>query len=128
MADVVYPGEEPLSNLGDVFKPKNHDVVLWKGDYFPLDVDFKNPDGSAMNLNGYTAQAQIRSTFASEIKYEFVTTVLAEDGLVQLMLPSSVSKTMIAGDYVWDFQVTDPSDNVRTYIAGDFKVIDEVTR
>lgn len=128
MADVVYPGETPGVNLGSPFMPKNHDVVIWKGDYFPLSVDFKNPDGSPMNLYGYSAQSQIRTNFSSETAFELVTTVHTESGVVDLLLPSSVSKNMPAGDYVWDFQITDPSGNVRTYIAGDFKVVDEVTR
>jgi hypothetical protein len=43
------------------------------------------------------------------------------------MFPSSVTEDIAAGSYVWDFQVTNPSGNVRTYLAGDVIVYDEVT-
>lgn len=102
---------------------------MWKGDYFPFTVTVKDNAGVALNLTGYTARAQIRNPNDATQVWDFTANIpTPSNGEVQLTLTSPVSSTIPAGNYIWDFQVTDPSGNVRTYIAGDVRVYDEVTR
>lgn len=128
MADIVFPGQEAGGVLGQDFLPSNFDLVLYRGDYFPMKVSLKNPSGTALDLTGYTAKASIRSSYEDPTTFNFTSTINAAAGEVDIILPSSVSSTIPAGSYIWDFQVTEPGGNVRTYIAGDVTVYDEVTK
>lgn len=128
MADIVYPGQTASGVLGQDFLPSNFDLVLYRGDYFPLRITLKNPDNTVLNLTGYTAKASIRATYDDPLAYNFTVAITAATGVIDITLPSTVSTTISAGSYIWDFQVTEPSGNVRTYIAGDVQVHDEVTR
>ncbi len=128
MADIVYPGDTPGGTLGVDFLPSNYDLDLYRGDYFPLRITLEDNLGVPLDLTGYTAAAQIRSTFDDPVSYDFDATITPLTGTIDLILTSVVSETILAGSYVWDFQVTEPSGNVRTYITGDVTVFDEVTR
>lgn len=135
MADIVYPGETPGGVLGTGLLPGNYDLVIYKGDQFPMTVVLKNPDGTVLDLTGYTGKASIRTTYTDAATYEFTISgsgaggVLGTDGKVNVVLTSAVSATLLPGDYIWDFQLTSPDGlSTRTYLAGDVKVYDEVTR
>lgn len=86
------------------------------------------PNLTPVNLTGYTATAQIKGNFSDKTVYNFTTSIPdPPTGKVNLVLPSSVSAGIQPGSYIWDFQVKEPNGNVRTYIAGDVIVYDEVT-
>lgn len=128
MADVVFPGQIPGGVIGQQLLPSNYDLVIYRGDYFPLTLTLKTTGGAALNLTGYTAKAQIRAGYTKNSDaYNFTVTFTGTPGEVSLVLPSSISTLMAPGSYIWDFQLTDPAGNVRTYLAGDVTVYDEVT-
>lgn len=128
MADIVFPGKDVGGVLGRDFLPSNFDIELYKGDYFPLRVTLVQPDLTPLNLTGYTASAQVRANYGDPVVYNFTVTIAApETGVVDLVLPSSVSAGIEPGSYIWDFQIREPSGNTRTYIAGDITVYNEVT-
>lgn len=93
-----------------------------------MNITLRDDQGALLNLTGFTAAASIRPTQQSETTYPFTPTTTPAQGLVALVLPSTISATLTPGTYVWDFQLTDASGNVRTYITGDVTVYDEVTR
>jgi hypothetical protein len=126
MADIVFPGQA-AGVLGQESLPSNYDLVLYRGDYFSTSVVIKDSTGSVINLTGYTAKCSIKSSFAAVSSFDATCTITAVDGLVEIVFPSSVTEDIVAGDYVWDFQVANPDGNVRTYIAGDVTVYGEVT-
>jgi hypothetical protein len=126
MTDIVFPGQS-AGVLGQESLPSNYDLVLYRGDYFNTSVVIKDSTGSVINLTGYTAKCSIKSSFSASSSFDATCTVTAVSGLVEIMFPSSVTEDIAAGSYVWDFQVTNPSGNVRTYLAGDVIVYDEVT-
>jgi hypothetical protein len=128
MADIVYPGDTPGGTLGLEFLPGNYDLVIYRGDYFPISVTVRDSNDVPLNLTGYTAKAVVKPDYASATTYSFTSTITEGTGKVDLVLPSAVSATLIPGPYIWDFQLTDPSGNVRTYIAGDVTVYDEVSK
>jgi LEA14-like dessication related protein len=127
MADIVFPGMAAGGPLGQDYLPANYDLVLYKGDYFSMTLTFKNPDDSPMDLTGYTAQCSIRATIGAAEGFAAELTITPLQGKVDVLFPSSITSDLSAGDYVWDFQLTNPDDNVRTYFAGDVKVYGEIT-
>lgn len=126
MTDTVFPGQ-PAGVLGQESLPSNYDLVLYKGDYFNTSVVIKDNAGVVINLTGYTAKCSIRASFSSVTSFDAVCVITPLSGLVDITFPSTVTDDLAAGSYVWDFQVTNPSGNVRTYIAGDVTVYGEVT-
>lgn len=125
----MFPGQPVGGVLGRDLLPSNFDLEVYKGDFLPLEIDLLNPDGTPLNLTGYIASAQIRANFGDPVIYNFTAEIPAPTtGVVKLTLPSTVSAGIAPGHYVWDFQVTDGSGNVRTYLAGDVTVFNEVTK
>ena len=127
MADIVFPGQ--LSGvLGRESLPSNYDLELYRGDYFSTSVVLKDSDGIVLDLTGYTAQCSIRASYSDVTSYDATCTITPASGLIDVLFPTSVMETLAAGSYIWDFQVTNPDGNVRTYLAGDVTVFDEVTQ
>ncbi|WXW92542.1 tail fiber [Streptomyces phage Enygma] len=127
MTDIIFPGLLAGGPIGQDYLPANYDLVLYKGDYLPFAVTLKDADGP-INLTGYTAKCSIKSTTDSNTSYDATCVISPTEGKVEITFPSSVTSTIPAGEYVWDFQVTNSDENVRTYFAGDVVVYAEVTR
>ena len=125
MADIIFPGAAPSGVLGDTRMPDNIDMQIWRGDEQTYNIVLNNGDGSPVDLTGATAQAVIKQTFNSATEYDFVCTI--HDGnQVTLYLSSPVSESIPAGSYIWNFQITFANGGVRTFLAGDVTVLDEV--
>jgi len=128
MTDIVFPGQLAGGPIGREYLPANYDLVIYKGDYLPFDITLKNSSNEPLDLTGYTAKCSIRSTSDSNTTYDATCTVSPSEGKVSVKFPSSLTSTIAAGSYVWDFQLTDSDSNVRTYFTGDVTVYSEVSR
>lgn len=128
MADIIFPGQTPNSTLGSTNLPENMDLAIWQGDAQEYFIVFSGSDGTPLDLTGCTAQAYIRSNFTDPTEYAFTCTVNdpATAGKITVYMDSPTCATIPAGDYVWNFQVTFPNGDVRTYLAGDCTVYAEV--
>lgn len=86
----------------------------------------------AMDLTDKTIKAQIRQSYDSDCAvYEFdIIEVDAENGVVDLFLPASVSAEMKIVPHVWDMTVTDDTnpEDVFTAFYGSVTVTPSVTR
>ncbi len=128
MADLVYPGATPGGPLNSGAMPANNDLVIYKGDYVEIFVTVKNSGGTAINLTGYTAKAQLKSNYSDATPDEFACTIpTPTNGQVRIYLSSAQSTALVPGDYIWDFQLTSGGGDTRTYLAGDVTVYPEVT-
>lgn len=125
MADIIFPGQAPQDNLGKSRLPNNLDLSIWQGDVQEFVVSLATEDGTPVNLSGCTAQAAIRADLSSPTKYQFACTI-QNTNQVKLYMSSAVCASIPAGDYVWNFQVTNGAGDVRTYLAGDVKVYAQV--
>ncbi len=126
MADLVYPGSSAEGTGG--FLPANYDITIYKGDYFQLPIVIKDSTGTPMNLTGYTAKSVLKTGYDDPGGVSFTCTITdAVNGAVTLFLSSSVTTTLLAGTYIYDFQLTSSLNETRTYLAGDVTVINEVT-
>lgn len=125
MADIIYPDEPSAGVVGEGRLPTNVDWKLWKGDSQEFIVQFKDDSGNALNLTGFTPSAVMKASFNSPTSYT-ITTTIQNGNEVKVYLPSSISKTIPAGDYIWNLQLTAANGDVRTYLAGDVTVYAEV--
>ena len=106
------------------------DLSIVQGDNYNAQVTVYNVDGTPANIAGYTAKAQIRRDVADNapiVSAEIVCTV--ESPLIRLALSYSQTEAL-AGDYVWDLQLTSPSPQFHhvTIISGRVRATQEVTR
>lgn len=125
MADIIFPGETPLDNVGRTKLPENVDLSIWQGDAQEFIIKMNAENGDPIILTGATAQATIRSDFASTTSYPFDCTI-QNGNEVRVYMSSANCALIPAGDYVWNFQITGGNGDVRTYLAGDVKVYAEV--
>lgn len=126
IADIIFPSEATVDTLGSSALPSNVDIVFWKGDMQEYIIDLKDELGNPVPMAGYEPTAVIRASFNSPTQYAFDCTVI-NTSQVRLYLPSSLSKTIPAGDYIWNFQLKETATgDVRTYLAGDVIVYAEV--
>ena len=126
MADIIFPGEEPIDNIGVTRLPGNLDLSIWRGDAVSFVVKLTDSEGAPVSLAGRTAQAVLRASFNSPTTYPFTCTI-QNGNEVKIYLSSAVCKTIPAGDYIWNFQTTNTvSGDVQTHLAGDVKVYAEV--
>jgi len=102
-----------------------YDVRMVQGDDFIEPITLEDGEGEAMSLSGYQFRSQVRRTPDSPVVAEFGITV--SSNIVTRTLAASVTAGF-DGEYVHDFQWTDPQGNVRTLFAGRFEVEPEVTR
>jgi len=126
MADIVFPGKTPSETLNSQAMPTNADIVLYKGDYARFFITIKDTDGNPIDLTGKTPKASLKRSYSDQNSISFTTTI-SSSTVIEVYLPSSVSKSLVVGSYIWDLQLTDESGDARTYLAGDVTVMDEVT-
>lgn len=128
MADIIYPGKVAGGPINAGAMPSNYDLSIYKGDAVKFTVTVKDSNGSAVDLTGYTAKASLKANYSDDSPVDFVCTISnAAGGVVSVYLSPSTSSSLSLSDYIWDFQLTEPSGDVRTYLTGDVQVTPEVT-
>jgi len=74
---------------------------------------------AALNLTGYSAQAQLRKTYTSSTSTSFTSTITAAaDGMIELALTDTVTGALDQGRYVWDLVITDAAANKTRVVEG----------
>lgn len=126
MADIVFPGQL-AGVLGQNYLPSNYDLKLYQGDFFAFNIILKDALGDPLVLTGYTAKCTIRTNFSAVEKFEADCTVTPAEGKISVLFSSEVTSDITPGEYIWDFQVTNPDGNNRTYLTGDVVVYGEVS-
>ena len=107
-----------------------YDLVIDQGSDFSIDLTVTE-DGSAKNLSGYSARAQMRSTkTASSVAGSFTCSIVnASAGTLKMELSNSTSSGMTAGRYFYDLEVfTSGNAIVKRLIEGTVTLNQEVTR
>ena len=112
---------------------KDAPLAIYQGDDWAAMVTVTNPDFTAADLTGYTAQAQIRTGPADQNPYvaaEMLTAVVTPN-LISLSLTHA--QTVLLDDainYFWDLQITSGTNppEITTLLTGAVTVTAEVTR
>ena len=103
-------------------------LYIDQGTDFSITVDVTDSAGDVLDLNGYTAAAQIRKTYSSStVSATFGTSISAATGQVTLTLDDTQTTALNAGRYVYDLNITSGSNTTRV-IEGQAIVTPGVTR
>lgn len=106
---------------------KSHPLDIYQGDDYTATINVTH-NGTAVDLTGYTATAQLRKDVAdndSTIDATFTCTI--DVSLITMTLAHTVTTTL-AGCYGWDLQLTDPDGKLMTIARGPCHVMQEYTR
>lgn len=104
-------------------------IFIDQGTDFSITVDVTDANGSALNMTGYTAAAQIRKTYSSSSAAgTFSTAIAASNGQVTLSLTDSQTTAIPAGRYVYDLNVASSGGITTRVVEGQVIVTPGVTR
>ena len=109
-------------------------LVIYQGEDFAFEVTWLDDAGEPVDVTKYTAHAQVRRNYhAEEVILDFSsdddTIDLGEDGAVLLHATAAeTSAVVMAGEGVWDLELTDEEGEVFRIAEGPVELSREVTR
>lgn len=107
-----------------------YNLVIDQGSDFAINFTVKE-DGSAKDLTGYSARAQMRTSKTStSIAATFACSIAnPSSGTVTLSLTNATSSAVTAGTYVYDLEIfTANNASVTRLLQGSVDLTQEVTR
>lgn len=109
---------------------KCYDFKVWQGDSWCPKLIYPSVSGVPVSFSGYTARMEIRTTLSGALIKTLITgsgITLPSTGGVSLYMLATETAAIVAGDYVYDLQLTSPAGIVKTYCRGLFTVTKDVT-
>lgn len=103
-------------------------LFIDQGATYATQLALTDTDGTAVNLTGYTAAAQMRKHYTSSNAVSFNTTISAESGSVTLALSANATANLTAGRYVYDVELTDSLGRISRIVEGIVTISPNVTR
>jgi hypothetical protein len=110
-----------------------YDISAQQGSDYSVTLTYKDSNGAAVNLTGYTARMQVRRVASSPYVYLSLTsssgmTLGGAAGTVAISIPAVALASIPAGAYVYDVELVSAGGAVVKPIVGSFTVSAEVTR
>ena len=111
--------------------PARLNLVCPQGTTFKKKFTFFDNDNLPLDLTGYSSKMQVRKTLATKTAMaEFNTpdeiTIVGNE--IQIDVHYSVTELFKAGEFMWDLEITSPTDERSRVFEGKFIVTPEVTR
>jgi hypothetical protein len=104
-------------------------LYIDQGTDFSITVDVTDSAGEILELDGYTAAAQIRKTYSSSsVSATFATSIAELAGQVTISLTDTQTSALESGRYVYDLNITSGAGVVTRVIEGQAIVTPGVTR
>jgi hypothetical protein len=104
-------------------------LVIDQGTTFSSIITLTNQDGTAMNLTGYTVVSQFRKSYQSSTATSFTASIYdAIAGQVRLQLAATTSSNVRAGRYLYDIELTNPSNEKVRALEGLVILTPEITK
>ena len=111
-----------------------YNATIDQGATWSVTVTYKNANGTAINLTGYTAAMQVRQQYSSETADLTLTSpsngiaITPLTGVVVITMTASQTRALEEGYYVYDVELTSSGGLVDRLIQGQLTVAPEVTR
>jgi hypothetical protein len=103
-------------------------LVIDQGSTFSTDLSLQDENGDPLNLNGYTANSQIRKWYtSSNASATFTASINVDSGIITLSLSATETSNLVSGRYVYDVEIKD-GDAVSRVVEGIVTVTPQVTR
>jgi len=110
-----------------------YNVEIDQGADWFMDVNYDNPNGTPVNLTGYTSALQLRSLPSDpdavlSLSTGSGITITGLTGLVAIRATATQTRAIDEGIYYYDLEITSPSGIVTRLVQGQAAVSAEVTR
>ena len=105
-------------------------LTIDQGSDYMTEITVEDASGNDADLTGFIAYGQIRKTYSSTTKYDFICTIpYPAQGIVQIKLPNSVTDVMKPGRYVYDVEVrVGVNGDITRIVEGQLEITPGVTR
>jgi len=103
-------------------------IIIDQGTTFSTVINLTDDNGDAINLTGYTGDAEMRKHYTSSNSQSFSIALGGNTGTVTLSLTAGQTANLTAGRYVYDVEVTSGANVVSRIVEGIVTVTPEVTR
>lgn len=91
-------------------------ITIEKGTDFESSFTVSNPDGSPLNLTGYSSISKVKKFPSSEESVPFSVGIVTAAGQVVLSMASTTSSTLDAGRHYYDVIITNNSNGKKRKI------------
>lgn len=103
-------------------------LIIDQGTTYSTSIDIADDNDMPIDLTGYTGSAQIRKHYSSSNSTPFSVSIDSADGVVTLSLTSTQTRSLTAGRYVYDVELTNTSNVVSRIVEGIVTITPQVTR
>lgn len=114
------------------YQKATHNIVgVNRGDTFIRTIKFvDSQQNTAFDFTGWTAKMQVRTSRADIVEIELLSTameIILTSGQIKLVKDAVSMKSLVAGNYFYDIEFTNPASEVFTLLGGVFSVVDDIT-
>lgn len=106
-------------------------LIARKGDTYSRDFTVKDNAGGDYDFTNYNAKLQIKEkSYDTTFKIELTSGngITLSTGQLSILIDANTMQNMVAKNYYYDLQLTYPSGEIKTWLAGKFTVTQDVTR
>lgn len=104
-------------------------LYIDQGSDFSAIVTLNNQDGTPINLTGFAVKSQFRKSYQSSVAVDFIVSLYnAPQGKIRLQLPANSSSSVAAGRYLYDVEITSPSNERKRALEGVVVITPEITK
>jgi hypothetical protein len=98
-------------------------IAIEQGTYYEDVFTVRNPNGTPLDLTGYTASAAIKKFSTSTTSTPFTVGIITAAGQVVLSMGNTISNALDAGRYYYDVVITSTgTGNITKIIKGSVMV------
>ena len=111
-----------------------YNITIDQGATYTLAISYKDSNGAAINLTNYTAAMQLRSTYTSADAVLSLSSpsngivITPATGLINLTITDTQTAALLATTFVYDLEITSPTNVKTRLIQGNAIINPEVTR
>lgn len=113
-----------------------YDITIEQGTTWTLTITWKDATGSPVDLTGYSARMQCRTSYeAPQALVELLSTgaapritIAPQTGQLTLVLEETATRPLPPGHAVYDLELVAPGGNVTRLLEGSVFISPEVTR
>jgi hypothetical protein len=103
-------------------------IIIDQGTTFSTVINLTDDNGTAIDLTGYTGDAEMRKHYTSSNSQSFSIALGGTSGTVTLSLTANQTANLTSGRYVYDVEVTSSANVVSRIVEGIVTVTPQVTR
>jgi len=111
--------------------PQNIDYELWQGDTWTPGTITATISGTPINFTGFEATMEVRNAIDNEVAITLTSDTnegitMSSLGVITIVMTAEQTDALL-GEYLYDLQVTDTQDQIRTYTYGRITVKNDIT-